>query len=52
MEDLMIQQATTDVAPTGIFQVAVGFMAAKQLFVASEIDLFATSPAGLQRLTR
>jgi SAM-dependent methyltransferase len=31
----------TDVTPDGIFQVAAGFMAAKHLFVASEIDLFA-----------
>lgn len=31
----------TDVTPDGIFQIAAGFMAAKHLFVASEIDLFA-----------
>ena len=42
-----------DVTPTPIFQVATGFMAAKQLFVACEIGLFeqlAGSPATLDEL--
>src|SRR5919206_3128012 len=34
------QKTATDVTPDGILQLAVGFMAAKHLFVASEIDLF------------
>ena len=42
-----------NVAPTPIFQIATGFMAAKQLFVANEIGLFeqlANSPATLDEL--
>jgi len=42
-----------EVTPTAIFQVATGFMAAKQLFVASEIGLFeqlADSPSTLEQL--
>jgi hypothetical protein len=45
--------ATTDIPPDGIFQLALGFMAAKHLFVASEIDLFgqlACRPATLEEL--
>jgi hypothetical protein len=43
----------SDVTPTPLLQVATGFMAAKQLFVASEIGLFeqlADSPATLDEL--
>jgi SAM-dependent methyltransferase len=36
----------TDVTPDGIFQIAAGFMAAKHLFVANEIDLFAQLAGG------
>jgi ubiquinone/menaquinone biosynthesis C-methylase UbiE len=42
-----------DITPTPIFQVATGFMAAKQLFIAGEIGLFehlAGSPATLEEL--
>jgi hypothetical protein len=47
------QQTAADVAPDGILQLATGFMAAKQLFVATEIDLFdrlADGPARLDDL--
>lgn len=47
------QQTTTDVTPDSILQLAVGFMAAKHLFVAIEIDLFgglADGPATLDKL--
>ncbi len=40
------QQTPPDVTPDGIFQLAVGFMAAKHLFVASEIGLFGQLAAG------
>ena len=49
------RETTADVTPDGIFQLAVGFMAAKHLFVASEIDLFrhlASGPATLEDLAR
>lgn len=49
------QTTATDVTPDGIFQLALGFMAAKHLFVASEIDLFghlAARPATLDDLAR
>lgn len=54
----MASQAPTtgaDVPPDAIIQLAVGFMAAKHLFVASEIDLFgqlASRPATLAELTQ
>jgi hypothetical protein len=35
-----------DVTPDGIFQLALGFMAAKHLFAASEINLFAVLASG------
>ena len=41
-----IQPTQTAVTPDGIFQIASGFMAAKHLFVASEIDLFAQLSGG------
>jgi SAM-dependent methyltransferase len=41
-----IQPVGTDVTPDGIFQIAGGFMAAKHLFVASEIGLFAHLASG------
>ena len=40
----------TDVAPDSIFQLALGFMAAKHLFVATEIDLFGHLAHGPTRL--
>jgi len=40
------QTIATDITPDGIFQLAAGFMAAKHLFVASEIDLFSHLAAG------
>jgi len=40
------QRIATDVTPDGILQLAAGFMAAKHLFVASEIDLFGQLAAG------
>jgi SAM-dependent methyltransferase len=40
------QPIATDITPDGIFQIATGFMAAKHLFVASEIDLFARLGGG------
>jgi hypothetical protein len=45
----MINEASstsTDVVPDVIFQIALGYMAAKHLFVASEIDLFAQLAVG------
>ena len=44
-----------NVTPDSIFQVATGFMASKQLFVANEIGLFeqlAKGPADLEELSR
>src|SRR3954465_7364623 len=41
-----IQPTATDVTPDGILQIAAGFMAAKHLFIASEIDLFAQLACG------
>jgi SAM-dependent methyltransferase len=41
-----IQPTATELTPDGIFQIAAGFMAAKHLFVASEIDLFAQLAGG------
>jgi len=41
-----IQPTQTAVTPDGIFQIASGFMAAKHLFVAIEIDLFAQLSGG------
>jgi hypothetical protein len=49
------QMTATGVTPDGIFQLAVGFMAAKHLFVASEIGLFGqltAGPATLDELAR
>lgn len=49
------QDRVADVTPDAIFQLALGFMAAKHLFVASEIDLFgqlAAGPATLDELAR
>jgi hypothetical protein len=49
------QKTAPDVTPDGIFQIALGFMAAKHLFVASEIDLFgqlASGPTTLDELAR
>ena len=46
-------QTTPNVTPDGILQIATGFMAAKQLFVATEIGLFghlADAPATLDEL--
>jgi hypothetical protein len=43
----------TDISPEPIFQLATGFMAAKHLFIANEIGLFAAladGPAPLDRL--
>jgi hypothetical protein len=43
----------TDITPEPIFQLATGFMAAKHLFIANEIGLFAVladGPAPLDRL--
>ena len=41
-----IQRTATDITPDGILQIAAGFMAAKHLFIASEIDLFAQLAGG------
>jgi SAM-dependent methyltransferase len=41
-----LQPTETAVTPDGIFQIAAGFMAAKHLFVAAEIDLFAQLAGG------
>jgi hypothetical protein len=49
------RETATNVTPDGIFQLALGFMAAKHLFVASEIDLFsqlAAGPATLDELAQ
>src|SRR4030095_8106561 len=43
----------TDISPEPIFQLATGFMAAKHMFIANEIGLFAAladGPAPLDRL--
>jgi SAM-dependent methyltransferase len=40
------QQTTPEISPDGILQLAAGFMAAKHLFVANEIGLFAHLAAG------
>ncbi len=45
-----IRATETDVMPDGIFQIAAGFMAAKHLFVASEIDLFGQLAGGAATL--
>src|SRR5690242_1251646 len=47
------QQTATEITPDAIFQHALGFMAAKHLFVASELNLFshlADGPASLDQL--
>ncbi len=45
----------TDITPDRIFQVASGFLAAKHLFIANEIDLFellAGGPTSLEELAK
>jgi SAM-dependent methyltransferase len=44
--DMQATATATDITPDGIFQIATGFMAAKHLFVANEIDLFAQFGGG------
>ena len=49
------RQTTSEISPDGILQLAGGFMAAKHLFVADEIGLFAhlaAGPATLDELAR
>lgn len=49
------QETSTSVAPDGIIQLAMGFMASKHLFIANEIGLFAKlaeGPATLDELSQ